>query len=147
MVILTLLVTGKSNIFTVTLLQYMFQPNTAGRFWLHSTQPAASNVLAKGQRDTACCGGSVRDETKRPQHVISTCWNFTLYMLESLLEKKHALATYGTVTDLPQTLTAPQWASAENVITLLFPFKKAGTDHGKGKKTNSNNNNTSLKWS
>ncbi|KAK0134574.1 Zinc finger BED domain-containing protein 4 [Merluccius polli] len=41
---------------------------------------------------------------KRLQQDISTRWNSTFYMLESMLEQKRALATYAADYDLPATL-------------------------------------------
>ena len=44
---------------------------------------------------------------KRLQQDVSTRWNSTFYMMESLLEQKRALATYAADYDLPATLCAP----------------------------------------
>ena len=61
---------------------------------------------------------------KRLQQDISTRWNSTLYMLESMLEQKRALATYAADYDLPATLSAHQWQLIKNFITLLSPFEQ-----------------------
>ncbi|KAK0151882.1 Zinc finger BED domain-containing protein 4 [Merluccius polli] len=61
---------------------------------------------------------------KRLQQDIPTRWNSTFYMLESMLEKKRALAAYAADYDLPATLSAHQWQLIENFITLLSPFEQ-----------------------
>lgn len=61
---------------------------------------------------------------KRLQQDVSTRWNSTFYMMESLLEQKRALATYAADYDLPATLSAHQWQLIENFITLLSPFEQ-----------------------
>ena len=60
---------------------------------------------------------------KRLQQDVSTRWNSTFYMLESLLEQKRAIAQYAAEYELPATLTVHQWGLMENVITLLSPFE------------------------
>ena len=61
---------------------------------------------------------------KRLQQDISTRWNSTFYMMESLLEQKRGLASYAADYDLPATLSAHQWQLIENFITLLSPFEQ-----------------------
>lgn len=61
---------------------------------------------------------------KRLQQDVSTRWNSTFYMMESLLEQKRALATYAADYDLPATLSAHQWQLIENFLTLLSPFEQ-----------------------
>lgn len=61
---------------------------------------------------------------KRLQQDVSTRWNSTFYMLKSILEQKHTLATYATEHDLPATLTVQQWTLIENIVTLLSPFEQ-----------------------
>lgn len=61
---------------------------------------------------------------KRLQQDVSTRWNSTFYMLQSLLEQKRALGAYGADYDLPATFTANQWGLMENMISLLEPFEE-----------------------
>ena len=52
------------------------------------------------------CADPVGDRPKNLQQDVSTCWNSTFYMMESLLEQKRALAIYAADYDLPATLRA-----------------------------------------
>ncbi|XP_073671353.1 zinc finger BED domain-containing protein 4-like [Paramisgurnus dabryanus] len=61
---------------------------------------------------------------KRFQQDVSTRWNSTYYMLESLFAQKRVLATYIADHDLPATFTAYQWVLIENVLSLLAPFEQ-----------------------
>ena len=91
---------------------------------------------------------------KRLQQDVSTRWNSTYYMLESLFAQKRVLASYIADHDLPATFSAYQWVLIENipfeqitkeisssgasvadVIPLLAALKRllgkeAETDHG-----------------
>ncbi|KAJ8349041.1 hypothetical protein SKAU_G00276300 [Synaphobranchus kaupii] len=74
-------------------------------------------------------------KAKRLQQDVSTRWNSTFYMLESLLEQKHALATCAADYDLPATLISSSEASAADVIPSVRALrrllsKEADTDHG-----------------
>lgn len=62
--------------------------------------------------------------TKRLQQDVSTRWNSTLYMLQSLLEQKRALSAYAADYDLPSTFSVNQWKLIENMISLLAPFEE-----------------------
>lgn len=61
---------------------------------------------------------------KRRQQDVPTRWNSTVYMLQSLLEQKHALCAYGADYDLPSMFTSSQWKLVENMILLLTPFEE-----------------------
>ncbi|QQP37372.1 Uncharacterized protein FKW44_017613, partial [Caligus rogercresseyi] len=61
---------------------------------------------------------------KRFQQDVSTRWNSTFYMLQSLLAQKRTLATYIADYDLPATFTPYQWVLIENVLSLLAPFEQ-----------------------
>lgn len=61
---------------------------------------------------------------KRLQQDVATRLNNAFYVMESLLEQKHTLATYATDCDLPSTLTIHQWGLVEIFITLLSPFEQ-----------------------
>lgn len=61
---------------------------------------------------------------KRLQQDVPTRWNSTVYMLQSLLEQKHALCAYGADYDLPSMFTGSQWKLVENMILLLTPFEE-----------------------
>ena len=67
---------------------------------------------------------AVQTKVKRLQQDVPTRWNSTFFMMESLLEQKHALAAYAADHDLPANLTAQHWGLIENVITLLSPFEQ-----------------------
>nr|XP_023693584.1 zinc finger BED domain-containing protein 4-like [Paramormyrops kingsleyae] len=61
---------------------------------------------------------------KRLQQDVSTRWNSTVYMLQSLLEQRRAICVYAAENDLPATLTAHQWELMDNVLTILAPFEE-----------------------
>ncbi|XP_039619094.1 zinc finger BED domain-containing protein 4-like [Polypterus senegalus] len=63
-------------------------------------------------------------QPKMLQQDVSTRWNSTFYMLQSLLEQKRAFGAYASDFELPATLTPNQWGLIEKIITLLAPFKK-----------------------
>ncbi|KAJ8353116.1 hypothetical protein SKAU_G00206830 [Synaphobranchus kaupii] len=65
---------------------------------------------------------------KRLQQDVSTRWNSTFYMIQSLVEQKRALGAYAADFDLPVTLTAHQWGILENMIALLAPFEQLTRD-------------------
>ncbi|XP_049326832.1 zinc finger BED domain-containing protein 4-like [Astyanax mexicanus] len=58
------------------------------------------------------------------QQDVSTRWNSTFYMLQTLLEQKRAIGAYAADFELPATLTASQWSLIENIVTLLAPFEQ-----------------------
>ncbi|XP_057184493.1 zinc finger BED domain-containing protein 4-like [Triplophysa rosa] len=61
---------------------------------------------------------------KRLQQDVSTRWNSTYYMLESLFAQKRVLAAYLADHELPATFTAYHWVLIENVLSLLAPFEQ-----------------------
>jgi hypothetical protein len=61
---------------------------------------------------------------KRFQQDVSTRWNSTFYMLQSLLDQKRTLATHIADYDLPATFTPYHWLLIENVLSLLAPFEQ-----------------------
>ncbi|XP_060769444.1 zinc finger BED domain-containing protein 4-like [Neoarius graeffei] len=61
---------------------------------------------------------------KRFQQDVSTRWNSTYYMLQSLLSQKQVLAAYAADNDLPATFTSYQWLLIENTLSLLAPFEQ-----------------------
>ncbi|KAM4559372.1 zinc finger BED domain-containing protein 4 [Odontesthes bonariensis] len=61
---------------------------------------------------------------KRFQQDVSTRWNSTFYMLQSLFDQKQTLAAYIADYDLPATFTPYQWQIIENVLSLLAPFEQ-----------------------
>lgn len=65
---------------------------------------------------------------KKLQQDVSTRWNSTYYMMQSLVEQKRALSAYAADYELPTTLTASQWGIMEKMITLLEPFEQLTRD-------------------
>lgn len=64
---------------------------------------------------------------KKLQQDVSTRWNSTFYMMQSLVEQKRPLTAYAAdheLPDLPAMLTASQWGIMEKMITLLQPFEQ-----------------------
>ncbi|XP_060794798.1 zinc finger BED domain-containing protein 4-like [Neoarius graeffei] len=61
---------------------------------------------------------------KKLRQDVPTRWNSTLYMLQSLLEQKLALASYAAEYELPCTFTIHQWKLIENTISILSPFEE-----------------------
>ncbi|KAK0153107.1 Zinc finger BED domain-containing protein 4 [Merluccius polli] len=60
----------------------------------------------------------------RLQQDVATRWNSTLYMLQSLVKQKQAIAAYGVEYKLPATLNADQWTLVENILTILDPCEQ-----------------------
>ena len=62
-----------------------------------------------------------------PQHHLKqdepTRWNSTLYMLQSMLEQKVALATYGAEHAIPH-LSPNQWDIVEKIVAVLNPVEE-----------------------
>ncbi|XP_067312623.1 zinc finger BED domain-containing protein 4-like [Pseudorasbora parva] len=58
------------------------------------------------------------------QQDIQTRWNSTFYMIQSLIEQKRALGVFVSEHELPDNLTAHQWALLEKVVTVLGPFEE-----------------------
>ncbi|KAI4901092.1 hypothetical protein NFI96_010466, partial [Prochilodus magdalenae] len=63
-------------------------------------------------------------QPKALQQDVSTRWNSTFYMLQTLLEQKRAIGAYAADFELPATLTASQWSLIENIVKLLAPFEE-----------------------
>lgn len=61
---------------------------------------------------------------KRLQQDVSTRWNSTVYMLQSLMEQRRAIGVYAAEYELPATFTAHQWELIDNVLTILAPFEE-----------------------
>lgn len=61
---------------------------------------------------------------KKLRQDVSTRWNSTLYMFQSLLEQKLALAAYASEHELPCTFTIHQWKLIENMVSILAPFEE-----------------------
>lgn len=92
------------------------------------SQRSISDVVAIGQKIVGHLKHSplayshlhavqIQLRTKPKSHNVATWCNITFYMMQSLLEQKHALATYSA------TFTVHQWGLIENFITLLTPFE------------------------
>ncbi|XP_034089172.1 zinc finger BED domain-containing protein 4-like [Gymnodraco acuticeps] len=62
--------------------------------------------------------------TKRFQQDVSTWWNSTYYMLESLFAQKRTLASYSADHDLLASFTPNQWILMENILSILAPFEQ-----------------------
>ena len=69
----------------------------------------------------------IQENLDLPQHKLkqdeSTRWNSTLYMIESILEQKMALAAYSTENSIAQ-LTPVQLELAKRIALLLSPVEK-----------------------
>jgi len=65
---------------------------------------------------------------KKLQQDVTTRWNSSFYMMQSLVEQKRALSAYVADYELPATLTATQWGILEKMITLLEPFEQLTRD-------------------
>ena len=70
---------------------------------------------------------SIQERLDIPQHRlqqdIRTRWNSSLYMVQSVIEQKMALAAYATESDIP-ILSATQLDLAEKIIAALLPIDK-----------------------
>ncbi|XP_042617371.1 zinc finger BED domain-containing protein 4-like [Cyprinus carpio] len=62
--------------------------------------------------------------SKRLQQDVSTRWDSTYFMPQSLVEQRRALGAYAAEHDLSATLNAHQWGLIENVMSLLTPFEE-----------------------
>ena len=69
----------------------------------------------------------IQDNLGLPRHTlkqdVSTRWNSSLYMLQSILEQKMALAAYAAKNDVSQ-LTANQLEIARKLVLLLAPVEE-----------------------
>ncbi|XP_049925075.1 zinc finger BED domain-containing protein 4-like [Epinephelus moara] len=65
---------------------------------------------------------------KKLQKDVTTRWNSSYYMMQSLVEQKRALSAYAADYELPATLIATQWGILEKMITLLDPFEQLTRD-------------------
>ena len=70
---------------------------------------------------------SIQERLDIPQHRlqqdIRTRWNSSLYMVQSVIEQKMALAAYATESDIP-ILSATQLDLAEKIIAALLPINE-----------------------
>lgn len=66
--------------------------------------------------------GKLNQPIKRLQQDVQTRWNSTYYMLQSLIEQKQVLGV--SEHELPDYLTAHQWALMEKTVAILAPFKE-----------------------
>lgn len=55
-------------------------------------------------------------------------WNSSLYMLQSLLERKRALSVFAAERTLPAALTANQWELMKKTADVLAPFEERTRD-------------------
>ncbi|XP_061913720.1 zinc finger BED domain-containing protein 4-like [Entelurus aequoreus] len=74
-------------------------------------------------------------KAKKLQQDVSTRWNSTFYMMQSLVEQKRALSAYAADYDLPAMLTATQWGIMEKMITLLGPVEQITRDISRAQAT------------
>lgn len=101
------------------------------------SQRSIKDVLAIGRRIVGhfkhsqlaySCLQSMQDQfgtpMKRFQQDVSTRWNSTYYMLQSLFAQKRVLAAYSADHKLPATFTSHQWVLIENILSLLAPFEQ-----------------------
>ena len=69
----------------------------------------------------------IQENLDLPRHTlkqdVSTRWNSTLYMIQSILEQKMALAAYAAENDIPQ-LTASQLEIARKMTLVLAPIEE-----------------------
>lgn len=70
------------------------------------------------------CQKQLGQPVKKLHQDVSTRWNSTFYMLQSLVEQKLALASYAAEYELPCSFTVHQWKLIENTITILAPFEE-----------------------
>ncbi|KAI2668488.1 Zinc finger BED domain-containing protein 4 [Labeo rohita] len=68
--------------------------------------------------------GQLNQPIKRLQQDVQTRWNSTYYMLQSLIEQKRVLGVYVSEHELPDCLTAHQWALMEKTVAILAPFEE-----------------------
>ncbi|KAL1252259.1 hypothetical protein QQF64_020055 [Cirrhinus molitorella] len=68
--------------------------------------------------------GQLNQPIKRLQQDVQTRWNSTYYMLQSLIEQKRVLGVYVSEHELPDYLTAHQWALMEKTVAILAPFEE-----------------------
>lgn len=99
-------------------------------------QRMITDILATGRRiighfkrspQAYCAFHDVQQQVgqniKKFQQDITTRWNRSFYMLQSLLEQKRTLAAYGAEHEVPASFNANQWGLIEN-ITILEPFEE-----------------------
>ncbi len=101
------------------------------------SQRSIADVIAIGRKIVGhfkhsslayACLQSIQEQFGMPpkcfQQDVSTRWNSTYYMLESLFAQKRVLAACIADHELPATFTAYQWVLIENVLSLLTPFEQ-----------------------
>ncbi|XP_029964349.1 zinc finger BED domain-containing protein 4-like [Salarias fasciatus] len=100
-------------------------------------QRMITDILATGRRiighfkrspQAYCAFHDVQQQlgqnVKKFQQDVTTRWNSSFYMLQSLLEQKRALAAYGAEHEVPASFSANQWGLIEHIITILEPFEE-----------------------
>ncbi|CAI5670007.1 unnamed protein product [Oreochromis niloticus] len=68
--------------------------------------------------------GQLNQPIKRLQQDVQMHWNSTYYMLQSLIQQKRVLGVYVSEHELPDYLTAHQWALMETTVAILTPFEE-----------------------
>ena len=96
------------------------------------TQKSVSDLLAvcrqivgHFKRSTVAYNNEIQRRLKLPEHHLKqdepTRWNSSLYMLQSVMEQKMALAAYGSDKSI-SVLTSTQLDIATKVISILSPI-------------------------
>ncbi|CAI5660663.1 unnamed protein product [Oreochromis niloticus] len=68
--------------------------------------------------------GQLNQPIEGLQQDVQTRWNSTYYILQSLTEQKRVLGVYVSEHELPDYLTAHQWALMETTVAILAPFEE-----------------------
>ena len=71
--------------------------------------------------------GQIQESLDLPKHKlkqdVSTKWNSTLYMVESILKQKMALAAYAAENSIAQ-LTPTQLELTKRIVVVLYPVEE-----------------------
>ena len=87
------------------------------------------SIVGRFKHSSVACHklARIQENLSLPQHTlkqdVSTRWNSTLYMIQSILEQKMALAAYAAENDIPQ-LTASQLEIARKMTLVLAPIEE-----------------------
>ena len=73
------------------------------------------------------CQDQLGQQRKKLIQDVSTRWNSTLHMTESLVEQKNALSLYSADSNIPK-LTSNQWVLLEKLIKVLKPCEQFTKD-------------------
>lgn len=100
-------------------------------------QRMTTDILAMGRRiighlkhlsQAYCAFQDVQQQLgqniKKFQQDMTTQWNSSYYMFQSLLEQKFALAAFGAEHEIPASFSSNQWGLIENIIKILKPFEE-----------------------